>query len=280
VIANGRVHGDIPGKYTCFHGRPKGGQQATSATGHSCVDYVLLQPEICMQDDTFMSVLSRPLLSDKSGNERYISDHCPIYLKISCPNPVPPHVPIFTPGNAVRWKPHLLDQYVSQFQSAETQSMIDTLHNNILTLDDDVDAAANLLIDHVQLHVRNAMPQCRANVRLATPMCTRSHKPWFDGECRAAHKAYRLALKYESYDKVCVTKATYHTLIQNKKRKHENQVVQNAMSSDSKSFWSLFRSRNINQLPFSLTEAHDYFKCLLNPVSDSDLGMSEGLVTD
>ena len=175
-ILNGRLTGDLDGKYTCYQ-----------TNGASTVDYALAS-----------EALIKKILGFQVQTLTTYSDHCPISLKLtpSRSHMVKDNVPrqplckaAPTQKNFKRflWKPDSKDKFLNALSNPNVQRLFDSFNSeNHESIDDEI-SQFNEIINSVA-------KSCLATSR-KTSKNTKEKKPWYDHTCRQLKKQLQQLVK-------------------------------------------------------------------------------------
>ena len=158
-IANGRVVGDLFGKYTCHQKR-----------GSSVVDYLLTHPKNLPNIMEFKVGELLPLLSD----------HCPITTTVRMKtnlNIDTGDVPLKLLPDTYMWD----DDSSQTFQETLRQEKFKTMVDNLMSKE-------NLHMDDVKELLQSAAKDSKIKMTNNKKKRRRNDPPWFDDECRNLKK--------------------------------------------------------------------------------------------
>ena len=175
-ILNGRLTGDLDGKYTCYQ-----------TNGASTVDYALASED-----------LIKTILGFQVQALTTYSDHCPISLKLtsSRPHMVEDNAPrqplckaVPTQKNFKKflWKADSKDKFLSALSNPNVQRLFDSFNSEHHASVDDEISQFNQIINSVA-------KSCLATSR-KTSKTTKEKKPWYDHTCRQLKKQLQQLVK-------------------------------------------------------------------------------------
>ena len=173
---NGRLTGDLDGKYTCYQ-----------TNGASTVDYALPSED-----------LVKTILGSQVQALTTYSYHCPISLKLtsSRPHMVEDNAPrqplckaVPTQKNFKKflWKADSKDKFLSALSNPNVQRLFDSFNSEHHASVDDEISQFNQIINSV---AKSCLPASRK-----TSKTTKEKKPWYDHTCRQLRKQLQQLVK-------------------------------------------------------------------------------------
>ena len=292
-IINGRVLGDLFGKYTCFTPR-----------GNSTVDYAAVSPQL-FKSVRYLSV---------SNLLPQLSDHTPIQLALKVnfisQNEQSNYIYLPKPKKVV-WDRKLSDKFKFMLESPDCKESLNSFVNtgimpNQPSIDSAVDFVANVLVKtaenagmtvNLSAIPKGAIP--RRSARTHSGSCKRkSHPKWHDFECNTLLSNLKRTSKLLSADprnpwlkgKLFTESKLYKRLVKHKQKLFNDNLFSQLKSmhgTDPKKYMELvnsLRNGNFDRTKSSDTQAvepddwFDHFSSLLGKnvqLSESDVEMEE-----
>ena len=234
-IVNGRVLGDLEGRYTCY-----------KYNGQSVVDYFIVNEKFINNIILF-----------KVGNISYLSDHCSISiiinLKKGLNNNSYNKYKLEKLTDKFVWSDSSSDLFKTILSSETNKFELDLLLNQLNMENDSID-----IDNHINklTHILASAGESSLKV-IKTSTCKQKHKPWFDKTCSDHKKQVNklggimkanpknLNVRHAYYK----AKKTLKKTIKQKKNEQENKVMKTISDlkdrkGNSKDFWKLFKSLN------------------------------------
>ena len=238
-ILNGRIQGDVPGRFTSH-----------ANAGKSCIDYFIASPGICTRTQSL-------LVDDMLPH----SDHFPVVLTLDMPSALTPTNTVVPSTPLLRYDMIRTEQFQAQFSDIELGQQLSGLHHV------SAEAGFQILQDTIMAAATNTYEKVKASDKHS------HHKPWFDQECKSALRSYRAALHDPSSHMARHFLKIYRAVVRRKKRrytKHTAAKLADLAKHSPAKFWKRFRQKG-NTTPIAdLDKWMSHFEKLLNVSPNTD----------